>query len=364
MIDGGGLSKSKDQLKVIWYSLGALDYLHRQGLMHRDLKSDNIMLTDELEPVLIDFSVCKFYKETAADASAGKRSKKAAKKDQKSVQKEERKRKKSDDGSAETAKLTSEIGTATYIAPEVVGGDNYNEKSDVWSLGVIFSEVLTKEVVQAEKDKEAFKAIEEMKGKLKAESPMGRMLHGMLTVDQQVRFSCQQAMRSVVDLAAKAGFRGATAGRAGEGAEGTNAEGTSAASSGGGVLLNPAPEAPDIIFPPGVVCSAERKHEAETWCNIFEYNMQKTRDAVQTYCGHLEQIKHEFQKFDVCYLAITAGKIFEYELLDIWELDSDWDPKLRGFDPEKYFTREIELCSRIDWNFYRGRPGGGMAKKK
>ena len=116
------------------------------------------MLNDDMEPVLIDFSVAKFYRDTDADdGSGGKPKKKAAKKEQKAKKDEAKKNKKNQDGSAESAKITSEIGTPTYVAPEVVAGDNYNEKSDVWSMGVIFSEVLTKEVVQAEKDKEAFK---------------------------------------------------------------------------------------------------------------------------------------------------------------------------------------------------------------
>ena len=45
---------------IIYYLLHTIKFLHeRCGIMHRDLKSDNIMLTDEpeLKPILIDFSI-------------------------------------------------------------------------------------------------------------------------------------------------------------------------------------------------------------------------------------------------------------------------------------------------------------------
>jgi len=55
---------------------------------------------------------------------------------------------------------------------------------------------------------------------------------------------------------------------------------------------------------------------------------------------------------DYLYLVLIAGKFYEPELVDIWELDADWDSKLRKFDPEVFAIREIEICRKLGWNLY------------
>ena len=57
MIDAKALTKPKDQIKIMFYTLIAVKYLHDMGILHRDLKSDNIMLTDTMDPIIIDFSL-------------------------------------------------------------------------------------------------------------------------------------------------------------------------------------------------------------------------------------------------------------------------------------------------------------------
>ncbi len=90
----------------------ALDYVHSQGVVHRDLKPENIMIGPDDEVKLIDFGIA---------ANAGSRR-------------------------LTFAKLTEAMGTPDYISPEQVKGKRGDQRSDVYSLGIMFYEMLTGKV--------------------------------------------------------------------------------------------------------------------------------------------------------------------------------------------------------------------------
>jgi eukaryotic-like serine/threonine-protein kinase len=90
----------------------ALDYVHSQGVVHRDLKPENIMVGPDDEVKLIDFGIA---------ANAGSRR-------------------------LTFAKLTEAMGTPDYISPEQVKGKRGDARSDVYSLGIMFYEMLTGKV--------------------------------------------------------------------------------------------------------------------------------------------------------------------------------------------------------------------------
>lgn len=98
-----GLPTEKEFRRIARELCEALEYLHRRQEVHRDLKPDNILLThDGLHVKLIDFGL-------------------------------------SDSGAS--AILKSPAGTRRYMAPEVAAGGEADARSDIYSLGVVLSEM-------------------------------------------------------------------------------------------------------------------------------------------------------------------------------------------------------------------------------
>lgn len=112
-IEGGdlyNLKRSKKRFKedtvklyIMQISL-ALSYLHSEGIIHRDLKSENIMVCRDGYLKLIDFGVSQI------------------------VEKDER--------------TKTMCGTVEYMAPEMLQEQEYNAAIDWWALGVLTYELL------------------------------------------------------------------------------------------------------------------------------------------------------------------------------------------------------------------------------
>lgn len=82
-------------------------FLHTYGIIHRDLKLENIMMTDDSEqsvPKLVDFGLSAI---TGPDQE-----------------------------------MQGAVGTVAYAAPEIFQGSKYDKLVDVWSLGIIFYALL------------------------------------------------------------------------------------------------------------------------------------------------------------------------------------------------------------------------------
>jgi serine/threonine protein kinase len=186
-IEGGGLS-NKDKLRIAALTLHGLAFMHRHGIIHRDIKPDNILLDADGAPVLADFSLAKVLGGKAAaseqaDAGKGKRARKQARREVREAASER----------GAVARLTESMGTPTYTAPEIANGDAYGLKADVFSLGVVLLELFHGQGLDAMKNKHAFAQLEEIKTKL-ADKPLPNTLRAMLELDPEVRCSAAEAL--------------------------------------------------------------------------------------------------------------------------------------------------------------------------
>jgi serine/threonine protein kinase len=106
-VQGGCLQRTKypeDVVKkVIRSTLRALDYLHSNGIWHRDIKLDNLLISDQESPAPSIF---------LADLGLATK-----------VQNEEQ-------------KSSDFVGTLSFAAPEIVQNGAYDSSIDIWSLGV------------------------------------------------------------------------------------------------------------------------------------------------------------------------------------------------------------------------------------
>ncbi|KAE8883033.1 hypothetical protein PF003_g32913 [Phytophthora fragariae] len=106
---GSPLSWSSHKAVISLHIAQAMQYLHSHTpkVIHRDLKSKNVLLNRHLEAKLTDFGVSRAQY------------------------------------SVETHAMTAGIGTSFWIAPEVLLGRDYNEQADIFSFGVVLSEIDT-----------------------------------------------------------------------------------------------------------------------------------------------------------------------------------------------------------------------------
>ncbi|MDX1733956.1 MAG: protein kinase, partial [Halioglobus sp.] len=93
----------------------ALQYLATRNFVHRDLKPENVLMRSDLAPVLCDFGIAKEIE-------------------------------KRDPNVEELTAGPMMIGTLSYMSPEQAWGDPVDGRSDLYSLGVIFYEMLTGKV--------------------------------------------------------------------------------------------------------------------------------------------------------------------------------------------------------------------------
>ncbi|KQR19284.1 serine/threonine protein kinase [Agreia sp. Leaf335] len=89
--------------------LTALEYSHRAGVVHRDIKPGNIMLTTSGQVKVMDFGIARAIS----------------------------------DSSATVAQTTAILGTAQYFSPEQARGESVDARTDLYSTGVVLFELLT-----------------------------------------------------------------------------------------------------------------------------------------------------------------------------------------------------------------------------
>jgi len=96
-----------ETLRILAPAAAAIDYAHSQKVIHRDVKSSNIMLSRQREVKVLDFGIARVIKETSSRISQ-----------------------------------TTTSGTLAYMSPEQLAGQPIDGRSDVYSLGVVAYEML------------------------------------------------------------------------------------------------------------------------------------------------------------------------------------------------------------------------------
>jgi serine/threonine-protein kinase len=102
-----GLVPLAESIRIIKSAAEALAYAHQRSMIHRDVKPANLMLDDDGRVVLTDFGIAKIVTGAQFTASGGM------------------------------------VGTPAYMAPEQGLGDAGDERSDIYSLGVILYQLVT-----------------------------------------------------------------------------------------------------------------------------------------------------------------------------------------------------------------------------
>lgn len=106
-IDKKGPLTSSESVHLISQVLRALQHAHNKGIIHRDIKPQNIMMIDNGMIKMMDFGIARF-------------------------------------SGSETKTMTDKaIGSVHYISPEQASGDEVDQRTDIYSTGVMLYEMLT-----------------------------------------------------------------------------------------------------------------------------------------------------------------------------------------------------------------------------
>ncbi len=142
--------------------LKSLAFLKRNGILHRDIKPDNILLDKNFIPILADYSLSKVFR-----------------------------------GMCKNGSHTGRIATVTYRAPEVVAKKPYGFPADTWSLGVVLYEMYTQKQLPVNKDKAALQFLVQEIPRFK-NTPLGNLIKGLLRIKPEKRLTPLQALRGTM----------------------------------------------------------------------------------------------------------------------------------------------------------------------
>jgi serine/threonine-protein kinase PpkA len=123
-LDGGDLSKriqrglqENEILQIVSEIASALHFANEKGFIHRDVKPENVMFREDGSSVLTDFGIAR-----------------------------------QQDANSQMTKAGQTIGTPRYMSPQQVQGKGVDGRSDIYSLGIMFYEMLMKQTPYQDED--------------------------------------------------------------------------------------------------------------------------------------------------------------------------------------------------------------------
>ena len=105
-----GPLKPEEAMDIVSQVAAGLGEAHSKGIIHRDIKSANIMVTEKDQAKVMDFGLAKLR------------------------------------GGSSLTRSQTTLGTVAYMSPEQARGDELDQRTDLWSLGVVLYEMLTGEL--------------------------------------------------------------------------------------------------------------------------------------------------------------------------------------------------------------------------
>lgn len=172
-LPGGDLSKKiqnglpEDQaMKVIGDIAGALHFAHGKGFIHRDVKPENVMFREDGSAVLTDFGIARKQNANTQMTRAGQT-----------------------------------VGTPKYMSPQQLQGKAVDGRADVYSLGIMFYEMLTKQTPYQDEDYMALalKHLQAPIPKLPAQfSKYQKLFERMVAKEPEKRFQSGQEIVAIL----------------------------------------------------------------------------------------------------------------------------------------------------------------------
>jgi tetratricopeptide (TPR) repeat protein len=104
---GDGRMKPLDAVRIALQIARGLKAAHEKGVVHRDIKSSNVMIGEDGRATIMDFGLAKSVHQT------------------------------------HVTRRGTQLGTIAYMSPEQTAGNDVDHRTDIWSLGVLVYEMLT-----------------------------------------------------------------------------------------------------------------------------------------------------------------------------------------------------------------------------
>jgi len=150
--------KEKSIKKIMYQVLVALACCHKNGIIHRDIKPDNILLDSDYNAILADFTLAKEFT-----------------------------------GLCKEGTHSENITTLPYRPPEVYNNTGYNMTIDCWSAGLMFYELITSKFIPVKKDPQyVYTTIS--KRKSTGDKMLDKMLDKLLIFNPVLRCTPSQAL--------------------------------------------------------------------------------------------------------------------------------------------------------------------------